>query len=137
MTALLLAATLLHLRVDAVPSRHSTSACIFVIRAPLVGGGSQTTCLTAIGGVPAPGATMHSHATMTFALAAGELRARVLVTQRFGPDGVHATQTVAGRLTGGTGRFAEAHGRVSGGGSVIDRRDGLGRVDLRYTIALA
>jgi hypothetical protein len=137
MIELALAAMLLHLRVDATPSRHSTSACIFVIRAPLVGGGSQTTCLTSIDGVPAPGATMHSRATMTFALPSGELRARVVVTQRFASDGVHATQSVAGRVTGGTRRFARAHGAVAGGGSVVDRRDGLGRVHLRYTISLA
>jgi hypothetical protein len=136
MIAMAVAATLL-LRVDAVPSRRSTSACIFAIRAPLVGGGTQTTCLTSIDGVPAPSATMHSRGTMAFALRGGLLRAQVRITQRFAADGVHARQTVSGRVSGGSGRFAGTRGTISGGGSVVDRRGGLGRVDLRYTIALA
>jgi hypothetical protein len=48
------------LRVDATPKRTSSSACIFLIKARLVGGGSQTTCLTQVRGFPGPGATIQS-----------------------------------------------------------------------------
>jgi hypothetical protein len=60
----------------------------------------------------------------------------VSVVQRFRGDGVHARQTLTGTVVGGTRRYARARGTVSGGGSVVDRRDGLGRVSLVYVVRL-
>jgi hypothetical protein len=124
------------LRVDATPKRTSSSACIFLIKARLVGGGSQTTCLTQVRGFPGPGATIHSAGTMTFALSGGAIRTRVQITQRFRADGVHARQSLRGDIVGGTRVYKRVRGTLAGGGSVIDRRAGLGRVNLRYTLVL-
>jgi hypothetical protein len=129
-------AVALTLHVRATPARSSSARCAFVIVAPVVGGGRQTTCLTSVDGFPGPGAVIRSRGTMTFRLARGTIRARVSVVQRFRGDGVHARQTLTGTVVGGTRRYARARGTVSGGGSVVDRRDGLGRVSLVYVVRL-
>jgi hypothetical protein len=131
-----LPASTLTLAVRGTPSRRATSACYFLIRAPVVGGGTQRTCLTAVDGFPAPRAVLRSRGWMEFVLRRGTLRVRVRITQRFGADGVRARQTVSGTVVGGTGRYAGARGTISGGGSVVDWARGLGPVDLRYTIRL-
>jgi hypothetical protein len=128
--------SVIRLRIDAIPTRHTVAACIFAIRAPIAGGGTETTCLQSIDRPPAPNATMHSKGTMTFAWPAGVLKAHVRIIQRFAADGVHATQSTDGTITGGTGPYRNAHGSIRGRGSVIDRRDRLGRVQLDYTIRL-
>jgi hypothetical protein len=74
---------------------------------------------------------------MTFVLVAGSIRTRVLITQRFTADGVHARQTLQGTIVGGTGAYRRARGMISGGGAVVDRSSGLGPVDLRYTLSLS
>jgi hypothetical protein len=127
----------MHVRIDAVPVRGPARACIFAIHAPIVGGGAQTTCVQSIDRPPAPNATMHSRATMSFTLPSGLLRARVLIVQRVAADGVHATQTAVGSIVGGSGRFRNAHGSIRGRGSVVDRRDRLGRAHLTYSISLS
>lgn len=124
----------LTLHVHATPTRSSSARCAFVIVAPVVEGGRQTTCLTSVAGFPGPRSVIRSRGTMTFRLARGTIRARVAVVQRFRTDGVHARQTLTGVVTGGTGRYASARGTISGGGSVVDRRAGLGRVSLAYVL---
>jgi hypothetical protein len=109
---------------NADPSGDQT--CLLIIRARIVGGGTQTTCLTKIDGFPDPGATIRSKGTMAFALADGTIRARVSITQRFARDGAHADQTLRGSIVGGTGIYRQARGTVSGTGTVIDRALNLG-----------
>ena len=125
----------LTVRVQGTPTRTSTSSCVFLIRARVVGGGTQMTCLMNVDGFPAPESTIHSKGLMTFALRRGTIRTRVSITQRFAEDGVHAHQALRGSITGGTGRFRVGRGTISGGGTVVDRRAGLGRVNLRYTLS--
>ena len=124
----------LRLHVDATPARSTAGACLFVIRAPVRGGGRSTTCLTSVDGFPAPRATLRSAGTMAFALPRGTVRARIHVTQRFAADGAHATQTRGGTVVGGCGRYRGARGVVRGGGSVVDRRGGLGPCLLSYRL---
>jgi hypothetical protein len=123
--------------VDTVPKRTAPAGCIFRIDAPLKEGGRTSTCLTSVEGFPSPLATMHSKGVMTFVLAAGAIRVRVAITQTFARDGEHATQTISGRVIGGTKRYAHAKGTLRGGGTVLDRRASLGRVRLTYRLALS
>lgn len=126
----------LQLHVDAIPARTTAGACVFVVRAPLREGGRTTTCLTSVVGFPAPRSTLRSAGTMTFQLRRGTLRVRIRVTQRFAPDGAHAVQTLVGTVVSGTGLYRGARGTARGGGSVVDRRGGLGRVHLTYRLVL-
>jgi hypothetical protein len=80
---------------------------------------------------------MHSKGVMTFRLKKGSIRARVRITQRFAPDGVHAHQAVRGTIVAGTLAFRGARGTITGRGAVTDRANGLGRVALRYTLRLS
>jgi hypothetical protein len=123
-------------RVAGTPTRRATETCLLIIRARIVGGGTQTTCLTEIDGFPDPGATIRSKGSMAFALSDGTIRARVSITQRFARDGAHAHQTLRGSITGGTGIYRDARGTVSGAGTVIDRPLSLGPVNLRYALVL-
>lgn len=109
---------------------------MFVIRAAVAGGGTQTTCLTDVNGAPGPGVVMHSSGTMTFALPRGRIVARVRVVQRFGADGEHARQSTTGTITGGSGDYAGGSGTVRGNGTVADRFAGLGPVRLTYVLTL-
>lgn len=126
----------LTVRVQGNPDRGSASGCVFVTRATVVGGGTQATCLTDVDGVPGPNAVMHSAGTMTFDLPGGRIEARVRITQRFGADGEHARQATAGTITGGSGSYAGATGTISGQGTVTDRFEGLGPVQLTYVLEL-
>ena len=123
--------------VDTVPKRTQPAGCIFQIAAPLKEGGTSKTCLTGVDGFPTPRATMHSKGLLTLSFKAGALRVRVAVTQVFASDGEHARQTITGRIVGGTGRYAQARGTLSGGGTVVDRRNGLGRVRLTYKLTIS
>lgn len=136
---LLLAVALQHalvVRVDAVPTRTSSASCGFVIKAPVRGGGRQTTCLTQVVGYPGPGAVVRSRGRMTFALPRGSITARVAIVQRFASDGIHARQTLRGTIVAGTRRYRGVRGTISGGGTVVDRRNRLGRVRLAYRLLL-
>lgn len=123
-------------RVHTTPTRRATNGCAFLINARLVGGGTQTTCINGLDGVPGADVVMHSRGVMTFHLKKGSIRARVRITQRFGSDGVHARQTVRGSIVGGTRAYRGAGGTINGGGTVTDRASGLGPVNLRYTLRL-
>jgi hypothetical protein len=123
-------------RVHTTPKRRPANGCAFLVSAPLVGGGKQTTCITHLDGVPGPGVVMHSRGRMTFRLKKGSIRARVRITQRFAPDGVHAHQSIRGSIAGGTRTYRGSRGTLGGGGTVVDRPGGLGPVDLRYTLRL-
>jgi hypothetical protein len=79
---------------------------------------------------------MHSRGTMTFALRAGTIRARVRITQRFRRDGRHAAQATAGTIVGGTGRYRHVRGTVTGSGSVVDTATRLTDVRLAYRLAV-
>lgn len=131
MLALLLALTL---HVAGSPARTATARCQLVIAARVVEGGRQRVCLTEIDGFPAPNVTMHSRGTMTFALRAGTIRARVRITQRFRRDGRHARQTTAGTIVGGTGRYRHARGTLTGSGTVVDTATRLTNVRLTYRL---
>jgi hypothetical protein len=92
--------------------------------------------LTTIDGFPAPNATMHSVGRIRFSWPAGSIDTRVRITQVFAADGAHARQTLTGRIVAGTGRYRGRRGTLASSGSVVDRRRGLGRVDLRYVLTL-
>ena len=124
------------LRVAGIPTRRATEACLFFIRARIVGGGTQTTCLRKIDGFPDPGATTRSQGSMAFVLPHGTIRTRVSITQRFARDGVHAQQRLRGSIIGGTGIYRQARGTISGTGTVVDRALSLGPVNLRYALVL-
>jgi hypothetical protein len=123
-------------RVAGIPTRRATEACLLFIRARIVGGGTQTTCLRKIDGFPDAGATTRSQGSMTFVLPDGTIRTRVSIVQQFARDGVHAHQTLRGSITGGTGIYRHARGMVRGTGTVIDRTLSLGPVALRYSLVL-
>jgi hypothetical protein len=124
------------LRVRGNPERGSAPGCVFVIHASVVGGGTQTTCLTEIHGTPGPNVVMHSAGRMTFDLPRGRIDTRVRITQRFGRDGVRARQTTTGTIAGGSAAYAGVAGTIEGGGTVADRFTGIGPVDLTYTFTL-
>jgi hypothetical protein len=132
----LVAQVALTVHVRVIPTRSSSPKCLFVIRNPIVEGGTQTTCLRTVEGVPYAGAIVRSSGTMTFALRRGVLRAKVTSTLSFGRDGTHASQQVAGTLTGGSGAYEGARGTVTASGSVVDRASGLGPVAVTYRFAI-
>jgi hypothetical protein len=121
-------------RVAGIPTRRATETCLLSIRARIIGGGTQTTCLTKIDGFPDPGATIRSRGSMAFVLSDGTIRTRVLIMQQFARDGIHARQTLRGSILGGTGSYRRARGTVSGTGTVIDRVSSVGPVNLRYAL---
>ena len=133
MLALLLALTL---HVAGPPTRTATARCQLVITARVIEGGRQRVCLTEIDGFPAPNVTIRSRGTMTFALRAGTIRARVRITQRFRRDGRHAQQTTAGTIVGGTGRYRHARGTLTGSGRVVDTATRLTNVHLTYRLLI-
>jgi len=79
---------------------------------------------------------MRSTGLMTFALPRGTVVVRVRITQRFAGDGEHARQTVAGVVVRGDGKFAGAHGSLSGGGAVVDTRVALRILRLAYRLRI-
>jgi hypothetical protein len=130
------AAAALTLHVRGNPRRTTRPGCVFVIANPLVEGGSQTTCLTSVDGFPQPDGVIRSKAKMTFALKRGTIRVAATIVMRFGADGVHARQTVSGRIVGGTRAYRGARGTIAGGGTVADHRTSLGPVSLTYRLAV-
>jgi hypothetical protein len=132
-----LAVAVIVVRVAGPAAGHSTSACFLSLRSDIVGGGSETYCLKTFTGRPGPRAVVHDAGVMTFVLRRGTLRANVHIVERFGSDGAHATQTLRGAISGGTGRFRGARGTIAGGGSVLERPAGhVVRSSLRYVLSL-
>lgn len=130
--ALFVASLTLHVTGTAV--RGTSGSCGFTISAKVVEGGKQVTCLTSVRGYPGPGAVIRSAGTMTFVLRRGTIRTRVAVTQRFGSDGTSARQTLTGRVVGGSGAYARAHGTIRGGGTLVDTGSALRRLRLTYRL---
>lgn len=126
----------LTVQVAGMPTRQTTDKCLFRIHARITGGGTQRTCLTKIDGFPGPGATIRSKGFMTFVLRDGTIWTRVSIKQRFAADGIHASQLVRGSIFGGTRDYARVRGAIKGSGTLVDRRAGLGPVNLRYTLSL-
>ncbi len=107
----------------------STNACFLQLTSHVAGGGSETYCLQTFHGAPGPNAVVRSRGIVTFRLPHRTLRARVLVVQRFAPDGRHARQTLTGSVVGG--------GTISGGGTDVESPPGhVTASDLRYRISV-
>ena len=105
------------------PARSSeTAACFLRLAARIEGGGTAVTCLRSFRGAPGPNAVVRLRATIEFHLPQRLLRYRVLIVDRFGPDGKHAVQRLSG-----TG--------ISGGGTFVEDPPGHVRAsDLRYRL---
>ena len=84
-----------------------TPACFLRLTARVRDGGGLVTCLTGFRGTPGPNAVVHVTGTMTFRLPHRTYRARVLIVDRFGPDGKHAIQHVSGGGVSGGGTYLE------------------------------
>jgi len=133
----LVAAVSLLLHVTGPANGVTTSNCFLRLRAHLTGGGSMVYCLKTFRGAPGPGATVHDSGTLLFVLPRGSIRARVSIVQRFGSDGMHATQTLTGTLTGGTGNYKGARGTLRGGGTDVETAPGrITASNLRYRVTL-
>jgi hypothetical protein len=101
--------------------------CFLLLRSDVVGGGWSTYCMRRFINDPGPNVTVLSSGDMTFNLPDGTIRARVNVRTKFGPDGHHATQHVAGKVDGG--------GTITGGGKYDEDAPGhVASSDLRYVI---
>jgi hypothetical protein len=119
-------------RVTGASTARSTNACFLLIRQ-----GPLTYCLKSFIGYPGPNAVVRDQGLMTFALTGGTVRAQVSIVQRFAADGRHARQTLEGRLAGGTGRYRNARGTVSGGGTVVESPPThIASSSLRYVLTL-
>jgi hypothetical protein len=124
-------------RVAGPATSRSTASCFLLLRARIVGGGTQIYCLRRFAGAPGPRATVRDGGVMTFALRAGTIRAAVRVVERFGADGRHARMQLAGTVVGGTGGYRGARGTVLGGGRVVERSAGhIASSSLRYVLTL-
>jgi len=111
--------------------------CFPRIRQHVVGGGTTTYCLKAFHGEPGPKAVVRDSGVMTFGLEGGTIRTSVHVVERFAADGAHAQQTLAGKITGGTGVYGHIAGTVKGGGPLVESRRGhLVSSNLRYVLRL-
>jgi hypothetical protein len=90
------------------PARSTeTAACFVRSTARVTGGGTAVSCLTGFRGQPGPYALVRLTGTITFHLPHRLLRYRVLIVDRFGPDGKHATQRVSGTGISGSGTYVE------------------------------
>jgi hypothetical protein len=119
-------------RVTGASTARSTNTCFLLIHQR-----SLSYCLKSFTGAPGPNAVVRDQGDMTFALTGGTVRAQVNIVQRFAADGAHARQTLTGRVTGGTGRYASARGTVSGGGTVVESPPAhIASSSLRYVLAL-
>jgi hypothetical protein len=106
-----------------------TAACFVRLAARVEGGGRATYCLTDFRGAPGPNAVVRVRGEIVFRLPRRTIRARVLIVDRFAPDGRHAHQSLQGTVTGG--------GTISGGGTFVENVPGhLTASDLRYRITL-
>lgn len=130
-----LVSVLLH--VTGPASGATTPGCFLRLRAHVVGGGSMVYCLKTFRGMPGPGSTVHDAGTLVFVLPRGSIRARVSIVQRFASDGRHATQTLTGTVTGGSGAYKGARGTIRGGGSDLETAPGrIAASNLSYRVAL-
>ncbi len=106
-----------------------TASCFLRLTSHVAAGGTATYCLTTFRGAPGPHATVHVGGTLTLRLPHRTVHARVLIVDRFGADGVHATQALTGTLEGG--------GRIHGGGTFSEPAPGrISRSDLTYELTL-
>ncbi len=113
-----------------------STSCFIRLRQRIVGGGTTTYCLKVFHGEPGPNATVRDSGVLTFALAGGTIRTNVSIVERFAGDGAHATQSLTGRIVGGTGRYAHRAGTVQGGGKVVEKPPGhIASSSLRYTLS--
>lgn len=134
--AVLVSQLALTVHVRSTPVRTSAPKCVFLIRNAVVEGGTQTTCLRSVQGVPYAGSVVRSTGTMTFALGQGVLRVKITSVLHFGRDGIHASQQVAGTITEGSGAYRGARGSLTGSGTVVDGASGLGRVAATYRFVI-
>jgi hypothetical protein len=119
-------------RVTGSSSATSTDACFLLIHQR-----SLVYCLKTFAGRPGPNAIVRDQGVMTFTLAGGTIRAAVSIVQRFAPDGAHATQSLTGKVTGGTRSYRDAHGTISGGGPLVESPPAhIASSNLRYVISL-
>src|SRR5437764_13317752 len=90
------------------PARSTeTTKCFVQLTARVAGGGTAVTCLTGFRGQPGPHALVRLTGTIAFHLPHRLLRYRVLIVDRFGADGKHATQRVSGAGITGGGTYVE------------------------------
>jgi hypothetical protein len=123
--------------VTGAATSRSTSPCFLLLRSRVERGGSASYCLERFTGAPGANTVVRDSGRMTFALADGTLRARVRVAMRYGSDGKHGRQTLRGTIVGGTGRYADAHGTIAGGGRAVENQPGhIASQDLRYRVKL-
>ena len=114
-----------------------SSSCFLKLKQRIVGGGAVIYCLKTFNGEPGPNAVVRDSGQMTFTLFVGAIRTNVSIVQRFSSDGAHARQTLTGKITGGTKRYAGARGTVSGGGTDVEHPPGSIRSsNLRYVFVL-
>jgi hypothetical protein len=113
-----------------------STTCFIRLRQKIAGGGMLTYCLKVFHGSPGSKATVRDSGVMTFALPGGTIRADVSVVQRFAADGAHATQTLTGKIAGGTGTYAHLTGSVKGGGTDVEKPPGhIASSNLRYVLS--
>ena len=75
---------------------------------------------------------------MTFALGGGTNGAGVHIVERFASDGVHARQSLTGKIAAGTGAYRHWAGTVKGGGPVAENPPGhITSSDLRFVFTLS
>lgn len=134
---MLVAAVLLVLHVTGPANGVTTPDCFLRLRAHVVGGGSMVYCLKTFRGAPGPGATVRDAGTLLFFLPRGSISARVSIVQRFASDGRHATQTLTGTVTAGSGVYEGARGAIRGGGTDVEIAPGrIARSKLLYRVSL-
>ncbi len=130
-------ATHLTLRIHGGTTQIISSSCFLKLRQRITGGGTLVYCLKTFHGEPGANAVVRDSGQMTFTLPAGTIRANVSIVQRFSTDGAHATQTLTGKIVGGTRRYAGARGTISGGGTDVEQPAGSVRSsNLRYVLVL-
>ena len=130
-------ATSLTVEVRGGTTQIITSSCFLKLKQHVSGGGTLVYCLKTFHGRPGPNAVVRDSGVMTFTLPKGTIRANVNIVQRFSADGAHARQTLTGKVTGGRGRYANARGAVSGGGTDVEQPPGSVRSsNLRYVFVL-
>jgi hypothetical protein len=130
-------ATYLTVQIRGVTTRIIRSSCFLKQKQRITGGGTLVYCLKPFKGKSDAGAVVRDSGVMTLTLPKGTIRANVNIVQRFSADGAHAKQTLMGKVAGGSGRYANAKGTVSGGGTDVEQPPGSVRSsNLRYVFVL-